>query len=199
TQSELLKHALNTALNDLGHALQPPGVNDASTLAAALRHVAASDTRPSVADMAGRLIQAADGQLILSQPRSGMDPGYVYSQMPMPNQRSAEVIVRREAGRRAISSDQFNIAFLLDTESLGTLMIQLDAHPASVRALVKTDIPSLEPFLAAQADSLRSAVETEAGRPITVSTGVFDEGTAPTSLLAPELGLIEPGAHAYYA
>jgi hypothetical protein len=116
----------------------------------------------------------------------------------MPNWRSAEVLLRRETGRRQVTFDTFNIAFLLDTESMGSLMIQLDAHPTAVRAMVKTEDPHLEMFLADQAEQMRGPVEREAKRPLVISTGVFENGQAPSTLLEPHLGVL-PGEGAWYA
>jgi hypothetical protein len=151
-----------------------------------------------VANDAARLLAAADGQQILSRTASGADPGYVYFQVPMPNGRGAEVLVRREPGRRQVTFDEFNIAFLLDTERIGTLMIQLDAHPAGIRADVKTDVPELEPFLRDRAESLIEPLARESRRSVIVTTGVFEQ-EPPTSLLEPRLGVLEPGANEFYA
>lgn len=194
-----LRHAVHNMLDDIGRALAHGGVSDHTVLRAALELVAANDPRPAVADQATRLLHAMDGQQLLSQQRSGADPGFVYFQVPLPGNRSAEVLVRREPGRRQVTFDTFDIAFLLDTESLGSLLVQLSAHPAAVQATIKTEHAALEPFLAAQADALRLAVEPEARRPVLVSTGVFEGGAPPASLLdEPALGLI-PGENAYYA
>jgi hypothetical protein len=192
-----LRSGVHAALDQLGRGLTPPGGNDASQLRAALEQVAANDPRPAIAQDAGRLLAALDGQQLLSRSATGADPGYVYFQVPMPDGRGAEVMVRREPGRREVSFDEFNIAFLLDTERLGTLMIQLDAHPASIRADVKTDIPELEPFLRGQAEALVEPLTRESRRQVVVTTGVFED-RVPTSLLEPQLGLI-PGASEFYA
>jgi hypothetical protein len=197
-QREGLRQAMHGLLDDLGRALSPVTHDDQALLRAALEQVATNDPRGGVADQAKSLLHAMDGQQVLSNPRSGADPGYVYFQLPMPNGQSAEVVVRREAGRRQVTFDTFNIAFLLSTESMGPLMIQLDAHPAAVRATVRTERPELETFIAQQAELLREPVEREARRPLVISTGVFGEGGAPTSLLEPSMGA-QPGEGAWYA
>jgi hypothetical protein len=116
----------------------------------------------------------------------------------MPNGRGAEVMVRREPGRRQVTFDEFNIAFLLDTEQVGTLMIQLDAHPAGIRADVRTDIAALEPYLRARTEELIEPLARESRRPVTVTSGVFDQ-EPPKSLLEPALGALSPGANEFYA
>jgi hypothetical protein len=63
---------------------------------------------------------------------------------------------------------------------------------------VKTDIPELEPFLRAQSEALVEPLAREARRQVLVTTGVFEDGTPPTSLLEPQLGLV-PGANEFYA
>jgi hypothetical protein len=193
-----LRAGVHAALDQLGRALQPPGGGDLAALRAALERVAAQDPRPSVASDAARLLASIDGQQILSRTASGADPGYVYFQVPLPDGRGAEVLVRREPGRRAISFDEFRIAFLLDTERLGTLMIELDAHPAGIRADVRTDIPALEPFLRERTEQLVEPLARESRRPVTVTTGVFEQ-EPPTSLLEPRLGALAPGATEFYA
>lgn len=196
--AQALRHSIHSLLADLGRALAPAQEHELAALRHALGQVAANDPRGHVAAAAQQLLDAADGQVVLSHARGGADPGYAYFQVPLPDNRSAEVLVRREAGRRTLSFDTFNIAFLLNTEQLGTLMIQLDAHPAGIRAMVRTDLPDAEPFIAAQADALREPLEREARRPLSITTGVFASGSAPPSLLEPELGLV-PGENAYYA
>jgi hypothetical protein len=193
-----LRHGVHDALGRLGESLRPAGTQELAALRHALEQVAAHDPRPAVAADASRLLAAADGQQILSRTASGADPGYVYFQVPMPDGRGAEVMVRREPGRRQVTFDEFNIAFLLDTERLGTLMIQLDAYPAGIRADVKTDIPALEPFLRASTEQLIEPLARESRRPVTVTTGVFEE-TPPTSLLQPQLGALQPGVNEFYA
>ncbi len=193
-----LRHGVHAALDQLGRGLLPPGGNELSALRAALEHVAANDPRPGVAQDASRLLAAADGQQILSRTSAGSDPGYVYFQVPMPDGRGAEVLVRREPGRRQIDFDEFRVAFLLNTERLGTLMIELDAHPAGIRADVRTDLPALEPFLRAQTEALIEPLARESRRPVTVTTGVFEQDP-PTSLIEPQLGVLEPGVHEFYA
>lgn len=193
-----LRHGVHAALDRLGRGLLPAGGDDLSTLRAVLEQVAAGDPRPAVAADAARLLAAADGQQILSRTASGADPGYVYFQVPMPDGRGAEVMVRREPGRRRVTFDEFNIAFLLDTERMGTLMIQLDAHPAGIRADVRTDMPELEPFLRARTEELVAPLARESRRPVTVTTGVFEQ-EPPTSLLEPRLGALAPGSNEFYA
>jgi trimeric autotransporter adhesin len=193
-----LRAGVHAALDQLGRSLQPPGGGDIASLRAALEHVAAHDARPAVAGDAGRLLAAVDGQQILSRTASGSDPGYVYFQVPLPDGRGAEVLVRRDPGRRKVSFDEFRIAFLLDTERLGTLMIELDAHPAGIRADVRTDIAELEPLLRECSDQLIDPLTREARRPVTITTGVFDQ-EPPTSLLEPTLGALEPGTNEFYA
>ncbi len=193
-----LRHGVHSALDQLGRGLLPPGGDELSALRTALEHVAANDPRPTVANDAARLLAAADGQQILSRTAAGSDPGYVYFQVPMPDGRGAEVLVRREPGRRQIDFDEFRVAFLLDTERLGTLMIELDAHPAGIRADVRTDIPELEPFLRARSEELIEPLARESRRPVTVTTGVFEQDP-PTSLLEPQFGALEPGVNEFYA
>ena len=194
-----LRRSLHTALDALGRGLSHDDPShELASLRTALDHVAATDTRPAVAADAQRLLAAMDGQQILSRTASGADPGYVYFQVPMPDGRGAEVMVRRDPAQRDVSFDDFTIAFLLDTERLGTLMIELDASPTGIRADVRTDSPSLAAFLAAQGDELIGPLSREARRPVTVTTGVFDH-EPPTSLLTPALGAITPGAHEFYA
>lgn len=193
-----LRAGVHSALDRLGAALVPSDSSETSILRAALELVATSDARPGVANDAARLLAALDGQQILSRTSSGADPGYVYFQVPMPDGRGAEVLVRREPGRRQVSFDEFRIAFLLSTEHLGTLMIELDAHPAGVRADVRTDVPELEPFIRSYSDQLIEPLTREARRPVMVTTGVFEQ-EPPTSLLAPQLGMLEPGKHEFYA
>lgn len=197
-QLQDLRAGVHAALNRLGGALVPPATDDVSTLRAALELVAASDPRPGVAGDAARLLAAVDGQQILSRASAGSDPGYVYFQVPMPDGRGAEVLVRREPGRRQVSFDEFRIAFLLDTERLGTLMIELDAHPAGIRADVRTDLSELEPYLRARGEDLVEPLAREARRPVTVTTGVFEDAP-PTSLLEQPVGALEPGATEFYA
>jgi hypothetical protein len=197
-QHDALRAGVHGALDALGRALVPPGGDDISALRTALEHVAANDPRPAVAADASRLLAAADGGQILSRTASGADPGFVYFQVPMPDGRGAEVLVRREPGRRQVSFDEFRIAFLLDTERLGSLMIELDAHPAGIRADVRTDRADLEPFLRASTEQLVEPLAREARRPVTVTTGVF-EHEPPASLLEPRLGALEPGATEFYA
>jgi hypothetical protein len=197
-QLQELRHGVHGALDQLGRALTPHDATELSALRHALEHVAANDPRPAVAGDAARLLAAADGQQILSRTASGADPGYVYFQVPMPNGRGAEVMVRREPGRRAVSFDEFNIAFLLDTERIGTLMIQLDAHPAGIRADVRTDIPALEPFLRERTEALIEPLARESRRSVIVTTGVFEQDP-PTSLLEPTLGALTPGVNEFYA
>jgi hypothetical protein len=189
---------VHSALDQLGRGLLPPGGDELSALRTALEHVAANDPRPAVANDAARLLAAADGQQILSRTAAGADPGYVYFQVPMPDGRGAEVLVRREPGRRTITFDEFRVAFLLDTERLGTLMIELDAHPAGIRADVRTDIPELEPYLRERTEALIEPLARESRRPVTVTTGVFEQDP-PASLLEPQLGALEPGVHEFYA
>ena len=196
TAAQQLRHGVHAALHHLGQALAGPGGDDVTALRHALEQVAATDPRPAVAGDAARLLSALDGQQILSRTASGADPGYVYFQVPMPNGQGAEVMVRREPGRRNVSFDEFNIAFLLDTQHIGTLMIQLDANPAGIRADVRTNLPELEPFLRARTEDLVGPLGRESRRPVTVTTGVFDQ-TPPKSLLEPQLGLI-PGANEFY-
>lgn len=193
-----LRAGVHAALDQLGRALVPPGGDDIARLRGVLEHVAAHDPRPAVANDAARLLAAVDGQQILSRTASGADPGYVYFQVPLPDGRGAEVLVRREPGRRQVSFDEFRIAFLLDTERLGTLMIELDAHPAGIRADVRTDIPELEPFLRARTEQLIEPLARESRRPVVVTTGVFDQDP-PVSLLEPQLGMLEPGVNEFYA
>lgn len=193
-----LRAGVHGALDQLGRSLVPAGGNDTAALRAALEHVAANDPRPAVAGDASRLLAAVDGQQILSRTAAGGDPGYVYFQVPLPDGRGAEVLVRREPGRRTVSFDEFRIAFLLDTERLGTLMIDLDAHPAGIRADVRTDVPGLEPYLRERSEELIEPLARESRRPVTVTTGVFEQDP-PTSLLEPDLGLLEPGANEFYA
>lgn len=193
-----LRHGVHSALDQLGRGLLPPGGDELSALRTALEHVAANDPRPTVANDAARLLAAADGQQILSRTAAGSDPGYVYFQVPMPDGRGAEVLVRREPGRRQIDFDEFRVAFLLDTERLGTLMIELDAHPAGIRADVRTDLPELEPFLRARTEALIEPLARESRRPVTVTTGVFEQDP-PKSLLEPKLGALEPGVNEFYA
>ncbi len=193
-----LRHGVHAALDQLGRGLLPPGGDDLSALRSALEHVAANDPRPSVANDAARLLAAADGQQILSRSSAGADPGYVYFQVPLPDGRGAEVLVRREPGRRQIAFDEFRVAFLLDTERLGTLMIELDAHPAGIRADVRTDVPELEPYLRERTEALVEPLGREARRPVTVTTGVFEQDP-PASLLEPQLGVLEPGVNEFYA
>lgn len=193
-----LRAGVHLALDQLGRALLPTGSDDVSTLRAALELVAASDPRPAVSGDAARLLAAVDGQQILSRASAGSDPGFVYFQVPMPDGRGAEVLVRREPGRRQVSFDEFRIAFLLDTERLGTLMIELDAHPAGIRADVRTDLPELEPYLRARGADLVEPLAREARRPVTVTTGVFEEAP-PSSLLDQAATSREPGATEFYA
>ena len=193
-----LRHGVHSALDQLGRGLLPPGGDELSALRTALEHVAANDPRPTVANDAARLIAAADGQQILSRTAAGSDPGYVYVQVPMPDGRGAEVLVRREPGRRQIDFDEFRVAFLLDTERLGTLMIELDAHPAGIRADVRTDLPELEPFLRERTEALIEPLARESRRPVTVTTGVFEQDP-PVSLLEPQFGALEPGVNEFYA
>lgn len=193
-----LRHGIHAALDQLGRSLLPPGSDEHAALRRALEHVAANDPRPSVANDAARMLAAVDGQQILSRTAHGADPGYVYFQVPMPDGRGAEVMVRREPGRRQVTFDEFNIAFLLDTERLGTLMIQLDAHPAGIRADVRTDVPELEPWLRARAEALVEPLGRESRRPVTVTTGVFEQ-EPPTSLLDPILHEAEAGSLEFYA
>jgi hypothetical protein len=193
-----LRAGVHAALDQLGRALVPPGGDDIATLRHALEHVANHDARPVVAHDAARLLAAVDGQQILSRTASGADPGYVYFQVPLPDGRGAEVLVRREPGRRQVSFDEFRIAFLLDTERLGTLMIELDAHPAGIRADVRTDLPELEPYLRARTEQLIEPLARESRRPVVVTTGVFDQDP-PASLLEPQLGVLEPGRNEFYA
>ncbi|MCW2925952.1 MAG: hypothetical protein JWM98_3356, partial [Thermoleophilia bacterium] len=201
-QRQDLRHGVHRALADLGHSLQhghgAGSGDELSTLRSVLEHVAATDPRPAVAGDAARLLAAADGAQVLSRTASGSDPGYVYFQVPMPNGRGAEVMVRREPGRRSVSFDEFNIAFLLDTERLGTLMIQLDAHPAGIRADVRTDRPALEPFLRDRTEALVEPLARESGRQVIVTSGVFDH-EPPRSLLEPQLGAMTPGVNEFYA
>lgn len=193
-----LRQGVHAALDRLGGALAPRGHEDVHALRSALEQVAANDPRPAVAADAARLLAAADGQQILSRTASGADPGYVYFQVPMPNGRGAEVMVRREPGRRRVTFDEFNIAFLLDTERIGTLMIQLDAHPAGIRADVRTDLAELEPYLRARTEELVEPLARESRRPVTVTSGVF-EHDPPKSLLEPRLGALSPGVNEFYA
>lgn len=193
-----LRAGVHAALDRLGASLLPAGSNEASTLRAALELVANGDPRPSVAGDAAKLLAAVDGQQILSRASTGADPGYVYFQVPMPDGRGAEVLVRRDPARRQVSFDEFRIAFLLNTERLGTLMIELDAHPAGIRADVRTDVPELEPFLRAHSEQLEAPLAREARRPVTITTGVFD-AEPPSSLLEPRLGALEPGSTEFYA
>ena len=194
---DALRHGVQRALDHLGRALAPSDDHETSSLRAALERVATTDPRPAVAQDAARMLGALDGQQLLSRTASGADPGYVYFQVPMPDGRGAEVMVRRDPARRDRSFDEFNIAFLLDTERLGTLMIQLEAHPAGIRADVRTDVPALEPFLRAQTEALVEPLAREARRPVIVTTGVFDQ-EPPKSLLEPRLGLV-PGSAEFYA
>jgi hypothetical protein len=193
-----LRAGVHAALDRLGASLLPPGGDDIAALRAVLEQVAANDPRPGVAGDAARLLAAVDGQQILSRTASGADPGYVYFQVPMPDGRGAEVLVRREPGRRAVSFDEFRIAFLLSTEHVGTLMIELDAHPAGIRADVRTDVPELEPFLRERSEALIEPLARESRRAVTVTTGVFEQ-EPPTSLLEPQLGALEPGSNEFYA
>lgn len=171
---------------------------DALALQSALERAAASGATADVREDATRLLHAMDGQQILSHPKTGMDPGYVFFQLPLPGNHSAEVLVRREPGRREVTFEQFDIAFLLDTESLGSLMIHLDAQPTAIRASIKTDRPDLLPLLEHHAGELATPLEREAGRPVFVHVDSFGEVGPPTTLLEPALGLI-PGENAFYA
>jgi hypothetical protein len=194
------RHDVHRALDDLGRALAHAthgATDELASLRSALQQTASTDARPAVAHDAARLLGALDGQQVLSRTQTGADAGFLYFQVPLPDGRGAEVVVRRDPARRAVSFDEFNIAFLLDTEQLGTLMIQLDAHPAGIRADVKTDIPSLQPFLEAQTDALVEPLARESRRPVTVSVGSFDSAP-PASLLEPQLGLVAPGMTEYY-
>ncbi|MCW2928147.1 MAG: hypothetical protein JWM86_2115, partial [Thermoleophilia bacterium] len=193
-----LRHGVHRAIDQLGRSLMPPGSSEVDALRSALEHVAANDLRPSVAADASRMLAATDGQQLLSRTASGADPGYVYFQVPMPDGRGAEVLVRREPGRRTVTFDEFRIAFLLDTDRLGTLMISLDAHPAGIRADVRTDVAALEPFLRAQAEALVEPLARESRRQVTVTTGLFEQDP-PTSLLEPTLGATRAGGTEFYA
>ena len=194
-----LRQSLQSVLQRLGAALVPPPGGELAALRAALQQVADTDPRPGVADQAQQLLKASDGQQVLSQAKAGADPGYVYFNLPLPDGRGAEVMVKRDAaGGRAVSFEQFDIAFLLDTQALGTILIHLDAQPHGITAEVKTDAPHMEGFLQHHADALRDAVEREAGRPITIEVGLFENAQAPASLLEPQLGFI-PGENAFYA
>ncbi|MCB0877788.1 MAG: hypothetical protein KDC46_02250 [Thermoleophilia bacterium] len=193
-----LRSGVHGALDRLGQALAHHDGNELATLRAVLEQVAAHDPRPAVMHDAARLLAAMDGQQILSRTAAGADPGYVYFQVPLPDGRGAEVLVRRDPGRRQVSFDEFRIAFLLDTERLGTLMIELDAHPAGIRADVRTDIAELEPYLRERTEALVEPLAREARRPVTVTTGVFEQDP-PTSLLEPTLGALEPGGNEFYA
>jgi hypothetical protein len=192
-----LRAGVHQSLDHLGKALTPGRGDDLAALRTALEQVAASDPRPAVAADAARVLASLDGQQLMSRTANGADPGYVYFQVPMPDGRGAEVMVRRDPSRRQVTFDEFNVAFLLDTESIGTLMIQLDAHPSGIRADLRTDIPELEPFLRSQSELLAEPLARESRRPVTVTTGVF-EATPPQSLLEPQLGLI-PGVNEFYA
>ncbi len=191
-----LQGALHNVLDDIGASLRSQSSDD--VLRTALEQAARTDPRPAVAETALRLLHAMDGTQILSQPRLGDDPGYAFFQLPMPGGAHAEVLVRREPGRRQISFDQFDIAFLLETKNLGNLMIRLDAHPAGVRADIKTDLPAVEPFISSFAEKLSDPVAREAKRPVTVTVGVFGEEGAPASLLTPDTAL-NPGEGVWYA
>ncbi len=193
-----LRHGVHAALDRLGSALQPRGGDEFTALRSVLEQVAANDPRPAVSADAARLLAAIDGQQILSRSAAGADPGFAYFQVPLPDGRGAEVLVRRDPGRREISFDEFRIAFLLDTQQLGTLMIELDAHPASIRADVRTDIPELEPFLRERTEALVEPLAREARRQVTVTTGVFEQDP-PASLLEPDPRLPEPGVNEFYA
>ena len=184
-------------LSQLGRELQPAPDDELGLLRQTLQHVAASDPRAHMSRAAQQILDTADGQLILSQPRQGADPGYVWFTTPLPDNRQAEVLVRREPGRRTVSFDTFNVAFLLQTSSLGTLMINMEAHPGAVRTLVRTDRPEMEAVIAAEADALREPLERAAGRPMVFNTGVLESGTAPPTLFEPQLGLV-PGENAFY-
>lgn len=193
-----LRGAIHDALHRLGNALHHQQPDALAALRTALQEVATSDSRPEVARQAMQLLQAADGQILLSQPQAGADPGYVWFQVPLPGNRNAEVLVRRDPARRAVSFERFDIAFLLSTESLGTLLLHLEADPSSVRCSIRTDDPDAEPIISRHAGELREPIEREARRPLHVTTGVFENAAAPTSLLEPALGLV-PGENAYYA
>ncbi len=197
-----LRAGVHTALDRLGSSLSAHSAAHASNESAALRsvleQVASSDPRPAVAADAQRLLAAVDGQQILSRTATGADPGFVYFQVPLPNGGGAEVLVRREPGRRAVSFDEFRVAFLLDTQQLGTLMIELDAHPTTIRADVRTDLPAIEPWLRDRTEALMEPLAREARRQVTVTTGVFD-AEPPSSLLEPRLGALQPGTNEFYA
>lgn len=191
--------AIHRALDDLGRALRPPpdAGNELAHLRAALEQVASGETRSTVAHDAARLLGALDGQQILSRTQTGADAGFLYFQVPLPDGRGAEVMVRREPGRREVTFDEFDIAFLLDTEQLGTLMIHLDAQPTGIRADVKTNLPALEGYLADQSAALVEPLAREGRRPVTVTVGSFDH-EPPASLLEPTFGAIAPGATEFY-
>lgn len=184
-------------LSQLGRELQPAPDDELGLLRQTLQHVAANDPRAHMARAAQQILDTADGQLILSQPRQGADPGYVWFTTPLPDNRQAEVLVRREPGRRTVSFDTFNVAFLLQTSSLGTLMINMEAHPGAVRTLVRTDRPEMEAVIAAEADALKEPLERAAGRPMVFNTGVLATGDTPPTLFEPQLGLV-PGENAFY-
>ncbi|MCW2974064.1 MAG: hypothetical protein JWN72_2337 [Thermoleophilia bacterium] len=193
-----LRAGVHEALRDLGRALQPPADHDVATLRHVLHQVATTDPRPSVAHDAAQLLQAKDAQQIMSRTQTGADPGYLYIQVPLPDGRVAEVMVRRDASRRDVSFEEFNIAFLLNTERLGTLMIQLDAQPTGIRADIKTDAAGLGDLLEVHAEALAEPLAAAARRPVTVTTGLFDGETPSTLLEEPSFAPV-PGDTAIYA
>jgi hypothetical protein len=193
-----LRSLVHGSLDDLGRTLRELDGQQLAPLRSALEHVADTDPRPAVSEQARTLAHAADGSQVLSAPKHGSsDPGYAYFQLPLPNGSNAEVLVRREPSRRKIDFDHFDIAFLLNTESLGTLLVHLDAHPAGVNATVRTDRPEVEPFLKSQVEALEGPVSREAKRAVTVNVGVF-ENEPPTTLLD-AAGHLDPGENDFYA
>lgn len=195
--SRSLQSAVHDALRQIGTSLDRSAT--VGTLAQqvmdALGHASSRDGAASTA--ASHALHAFEGTGILSVPKHGADPGAVYFNVPVPGWQTAQVRVRRDTSSRSVNFETFDIAFLLDTEHLGTLMIHLQAEPGSLRANVTTDRPDAQPIIEAAVDALREPMEQQARRPLSVAVGLFDSDP-PTTLMDNPAGPV-PGASTYYA